>query len=268
MIRNALKTTFALNIFGTSDVGSQDLLNRSTQTEKKADIAKIENETGWERVQRMFQVDEFGELSKEVVTVMHVGAMSLFVGALYGGVIHSRVAYMNFIKNNQATAFNDHLEAKKRLQDAVTKSFGKGAWKWAWRLSLFCSTFVGVSTTISVYRGKTGILDYVAAGLVSGSLYKLNSGPRGMIVGGGLGSVLGLMAGSVTLGILSLTGMTMEEARYWQYYWRQERQNYIQKSQAEYCAKEEGGMILYHNEKIGAAGKDLQNLEKRVENSK
>ena len=47
-----------------------------------------------------------------MVTVMHVGAMSLFVGALYGGVIHSRVAYMNFIKNNQATAFNDHLEAK------------------------------------------------------------------------------------------------------------------------------------------------------------
>lgn len=45
----------------------------------------------------------------------------------------------------------------------------------------------GISTTISVYRGKTGIVEYVAAGVVSGSLYKLNMGPRGWIVGGGLG---------------------------------------------------------------------------------
>lgn len=48
---------------------------------------------------------------------MHVGAMSCFVGALYGGVVSSRGAYMDFIKNNQATAFNDHLHAKVCLSN-------------------------------------------------------------------------------------------------------------------------------------------------------
>jgi hypothetical protein len=55
---------------------------------------------------------EFGNLSKELVTITHVGAMSLFVGGVYGGIQNSKGAYMDFIQNNQATAFHDHIEAK------------------------------------------------------------------------------------------------------------------------------------------------------------
>lgn len=47
----------------------------------------------------------------------------------------------------------------------------------------------GISTGISVYRGKTGIVEYVTAGMVSGVLYKLNMGPRGWLVGGGVGKI-------------------------------------------------------------------------------
>jgi hypothetical protein len=204
---------------------------------------------------------EFGNLSKELVTITHVGAMSLFVGGVYGGIQNSKGAYMNFIQNNQATAFHDHIEAKKKLQDAVTKSFGRGAFKWAWRLSLFCTTFAGISTTISVYRGKTGIVEYVAAGVVSGSLYKLNMGPRGWIVGGGLGAVLGFTAGCVTLGLMKLTGMSMDEVYYWQQHWEQERSDYVNKGISDYLAKEEGEVIQDHNRRVGNAGKILENLD-------
>lgn len=51
--------------------------------------------------------------------------MSLFVGACYGGVLHSRGAYVDFIKNNQATVFHDHLEAKVNY----TFSCGHTNWK-------------------------------------------------------------------------------------------------------------------------------------------
>lgn len=55
---------------------------------------------------------EFGNLSMELVTIMNVSALSLFVGAIYGGVNYSRNTYVNFIKNNQATAFRDPIDAK------------------------------------------------------------------------------------------------------------------------------------------------------------
>lgn len=45
--------------------------------------------------------------------------MSAFIGALYGGVLSSRIAYMDFISNNQATTFRDHFEAKVRYEICI-----------------------------------------------------------------------------------------------------------------------------------------------------
>lgn len=47
--------------------------------------------------------------------------------------------------------------------------------------------FRGICTTMQVYRGKYGIVEYVCAGTVTGAMYKFNMGPRGWIVGGALG---------------------------------------------------------------------------------
>lgn len=38
--------------------------------------------------------------------------MGFVLGAVYGGIIQSRKAYMDFMENNQATAFKSHLDAK------------------------------------------------------------------------------------------------------------------------------------------------------------
>ena len=46
------------------------------------------------------------------------------MGAIYGGIIQSRVAYVNFMENNQATAFKSHLDAKVRIiVDIIKRNF-------------------------------------------------------------------------------------------------------------------------------------------------
>lgn len=48
-------------------------------------------------------------------------------------------------------------------------------------------------------------------------------GPKGMVAGGLVGGVFGTVAGVVSLGILKLSGRSMEEVRYWQYKWKLDR---------------------------------------------
>lgn len=55
---------------------------------------------------------EFGNLSPELNSSLQVGFLGTFIGALYGGVNKSKIAYLNFIENNQATTFRNHFDAK------------------------------------------------------------------------------------------------------------------------------------------------------------
>lgn len=48
---------------------------------------------------------------------------------------------MDFIESNQATAFENHLDAKKKLQDKVTLGFAKNAFRFGWRLALFTTSY-------------------------------------------------------------------------------------------------------------------------------
>lgn len=88
-------------------------------------------------------------------------------------------------------------------------------------------TCSGLVTTISVYRGHSSMLEYVTAGTATGAAYKMNMGLRGITVGGLLGGGLGCIAGGVSLLVMSTTGTTMEEVRYWQYKWRQDRDRVV-----------------------------------------
>jgi complex I assembly factor TIMMDC1 len=65
----------------------------------------------------------------------------LFVGVVYGGFLGSRKAYFDFMDRNQATAFANHFEAKRKLQDSVTVNFGRNAFKFGWRLALFTTSY-------------------------------------------------------------------------------------------------------------------------------
>jgi len=245
-----------------------DKVEQITKTEQVADRSITLQETGWDRVKKIFEIDEFGNISYEANSVLQTAAMSLFVGAMYGGVKESKAAYTDFMRVNEATSFKNHMEAKSKLQHAVTMAFGKGSFRFGWRLALFSSTFVGLATTIQVYRGKCGLLEYVAAGGLAGFMYKFNMGPRGWIVGGGLGATLGCICGAVTLGLLKLTGLSIEETRYWQYQWRQGRKEYYRKGMAEYLEKEDFAIIKIHNDEMGKEGRHIDNIDNTVKNTK
>ncbi|XP_055526178.1 RPII140-upstream gene protein [Wyeomyia smithii] len=210
-----------------------------------------DQQTGMERLHQMFTLDEFGRISSEVNAIYQAGFLGFLVGACYGGFIQSRVSYMNFMERNQATAFQSSFEAKRKLQDQVTVSFAKGAFKWGWRLALFTSGYVGIQTIISVYRGKSSIYEYLAAGGTAGALYKFNMGLKGMTSGGLVGLTFGGIAGLISLGILKASGTTMEEVRFWQYKWKTNRDSAILDSMRKQTQSEADPLLENHHAKFG-----------------
>lgn len=117
---------------------------------------------------------EYDNVSPELHTIYNSGALGLFVGIVYGGYLGSKKAYMDFMERNQATAFETHLAAKKKLQEAVTLNFIKSGWKLGWRMGIFAFMYMGVSTCMSVYFNRYSIFDYITAGVVTGGVYKWN----------------------------------------------------------------------------------------------
>lgn len=233
-----------------------DTVGDSNTSEKSKERNK-ENETGWDRLYLMYSRDQFGNLSPELVSVLQTTYTGVFVGFCYGGITNSRIAYMNFMQRNDATAFQSHLDAKRRLQDAVTIGFAKGAFKWGWRLAFFTCSYMLLTTTVAVYRGHSGLLEYVVAGAVTGATYKCGLGVRGAVVGGGLGGVLGCMAGLASLGILKMSGMTMEEVRYWQFQWQQDREKLFHRGEK----KDIDPLFEHHKQIVGSSTNPLEVME-------
>ncbi|XP_055851039.1 RPII140-upstream gene protein [Episyrphus balteatus] len=233
-----------------------DIISKDTKTYKAFLERRPTNETGLDRVKEMFKVDEFGTISPELNSVYQAGFCGFLFGAIYGGFINSRTAYEDFMNNNQASAFKSHLDAKRKLQNEFTVSFAKGAFKWGWRVSLFTTSYFGIITLISVYREKSSIYEYLAAGGITGSLYKVNMGLRGMTAGGIIGAGLGGIAGLASLGVLKLSGYSMEEMRYWQYKWRLERDENIREA---YINQQEdkNPVVIHHDAKLGEAGQTI-----------
>jgi len=64
------------------------------------------------KVQYFFYYSEFGNVSPELNAACQAGFMGMFVGACYGGIINSKIAYTDFMERNEATVFKSHLEAK------------------------------------------------------------------------------------------------------------------------------------------------------------
>uniref|UniRef100_A0A0A9YM68 Complex I assembly factor TIMMDC1, mitochondrial n=1 Tax=Lygus hesperus TaxID=30085 RepID=A0A0A9YM68_LYGHE len=219
-------------------------------------VGDLEVNEGWERVKRIFDRDEIGAFSPEMNTIYQTTFLTAFTGACYGGFIHSREAYLRFFERNQATQFTDHFEAKKKLQDYVTVNFAKGALKWSWRLALFGGFYTSIVTIMSSYRGESSILDFVVGGIVSGGIYRVNYGLRGVIVGSTLGMMIGLMGGSLTMTILRLTDTSLDDVRKYQLEYQQFRDKNLaeaaKKPLMEVELKEETGLTRAHDARIAS----------------
>lgn len=107
------------------------------------------------------------------------------------------------------------------------------------------------------------MIEYISAGAVTGAMYKFSMGLRGMTAGALVGGFFGTIAGGVTLVILKSTGMTMEEARYWQYKWRSSRDDSVNEALKVDIRGTEihEPMFEEHDSKHGTTNLDLKILD-------
>lgn len=89
-----------------------------------------------------FVFSEIGLISPELNAVQQAGLAGLLIGGLFGGIKESSIALGRFMDSNQATAFENHLEAKRQLQYKMSIAFSKGFFKMGWRIGLFTMSFV------------------------------------------------------------------------------------------------------------------------------
>ncbi|XP_059612476.1 RPII140-upstream gene protein [Phlebotomus argentipes] len=241
---------------------------KESKTAKDFLTRTVEDDTGMDRLRTMFSLDADEYISPELQSIKQAGLTGLFIGVLYGGFIRSRKAYLDFMERNDATSFTSHWDAKKQLQNEVTTNFAKGAWRWGWRLGLFSTTYVGFITMFSVYRGKSTIFEYSLAGLTAGALYKMNLGLRGMMAGGFAGCLLGTVGGVVSLSILKVSGMSMEEVRYWQHKWKVDRDTKISKNIPGHMSSDKDLYMEAHIERVGGDASNLDHVDEKPKEAK
>uniref|UniRef100_A0A8C5C7E0 Complex I assembly factor TIMMDC1, mitochondrial n=1 Tax=Gadus morhua TaxID=8049 RepID=A0A8C5C7E0_GADMO len=78
-------------------------------------------------------------------------------------------------------------------------------------LSVCPSVCSSVSTGLSVYRDKDALSHYGAAGAVTGGLFRLNLGLRGLLAGTLIGAFLGLPAGALVVSMQTVAGETTRD---------------------------------------------------------
>ncbi|KAF2365856.1 Mitochondrial inner membrane translocase subunit Tim17/Tim22/Tim23/peroxisomal protein PMP24 [Trinorchestia longiramus] len=167
--------------------------------------------TGIEGIKCMLSHDTHGCPSPQLTMIKETSFVSGLFGTMFGGITHAQDALHKFLRTNQATAFENPHIARRLLFDRVFLGFGKGAWMWGWRLTLFSGSFLFISSAIPAYNGYHSFLDFAGGSALAGMIYKFKHGPKPMMVGGAVGATLGAGAGCLMAGLLSVAGLTLED---------------------------------------------------------
>uniref|UniRef100_A0A1A8BC69 Complex I assembly factor TIMMDC1, mitochondrial n=3 Tax=Nothobranchius kadleci TaxID=1051664 RepID=A0A1A8BC69_NOTKA len=170
-------------------------------------------DTGWERIRDLFDRDETMQYPEELTNIMKNCFVGAVAGFLYGGLPAARFARQRYIQVSQAEVYRGRVDAIRSSHHAAIRGFLRYGWRWSWRVSLIVTLFSSVSTGLSVYRDKDVLSNYVAAGVVTVGLYRLNLGLRGLVAGSVIGAVLGVPTGALILGLQRLMGETFRERR-------------------------------------------------------
>ncbi|EFN88528.1 RPII140-upstream gene protein [Harpegnathos saltator] len=220
---------------------------------------------GWDRVKKIFCLNEEGLFTKELQSITNVTLTGGLIGLVIGGISATKNTINNFISSNEATRFINHFEAKKHLQREVFLTFVKKGAVLGKKLATFSFIFSALATCTTAYRAKIGVENYVFAGAVTGSLNRLNLGPRALLVGAGLGSTLGAVYGTVTVLLLYLTGTTIDEIMQVQQDWVISRNMDIEEKIRKYASEEEESEIkklFVTNQEIRAWEEEYQKAKK------
>uniref|UniRef100_A0A8C5T4V9 Complex I assembly factor TIMMDC1, mitochondrial n=1 Tax=Malurus cyaneus samueli TaxID=2593467 RepID=A0A8C5T4V9_9PASS len=116
------------------------------------------------------------------------------------------------------------LAARQSAHRAGLRSFIRYGWRWSWRVTAFATIFNVVSTGLSVYRDKTTISNFAAAGAFTGALFRMHLGLQGLAGGIMFGTAFGIPAGGLLMAMYGLAGETLQDKRS-----RERRELYEQK---------------------------------------
>ncbi|KAJ8003726.1 hypothetical protein DPEC_G00151350 [Dallia pectoralis] len=188
-------------------------------------------DTGWDRIRDLFDTDEMQSSPEELSSLVKSTLTAALAGMIYGGLPAARHARERFIQIHQAEIYQSRVEAVRAAHNAAIRGFIRYGWRWSWRVAAFVALFNTVSTGLSVYRDKYTISHYSAAGALTGGLFRLNLGLRGLVAGTVIGATMGVPAGALVIAMQGLAGETLRERR------RRERQELYELKLAEWNAR-------------------------------
>ncbi|XP_014439346.1 complex I assembly factor TIMMDC1, mitochondrial isoform X3 [Tupaia chinensis] len=148
-------------------------------------------ESGWDRLRELFVKDEQQRTSKELQNIYRAAVSAGIIGWAYGGIPAFIHAKQRYIEQSQAEMYHNRFDAVQSAHRAATRGFIRYGWRWSWRTTVFVTIFNTVNTGLNVYRNKNALSHFVIAGAVTGSLFRINLGLRGLVAGGVIGALLG-----------------------------------------------------------------------------
>ncbi|XP_071573996.1 complex I assembly factor TIMMDC1, mitochondrial [Temnothorax nylanderi] len=230
-----------------------------------AKMKPLDDELGWDRVKEIFTLDQNGMPTKELQSITNITLSGIVIGTAIGGMGVTKDTVNNFIANNEATRFISHFDAKRDLQQSVLVNFLRKGGRLGAKLGTFCFLFSSITTCTTAYRGKLAVENYMLGGSVTGLIFKMNMGLRAMLVGTGLGAVLGGFCGGVSVLILKLSGITIDEVLEAQKRWIDSRNNKMRENIKECMSTElpEIKKLYEENRKLQSAqSEDVENENK------
>ncbi|XP_040888400.1 complex I assembly factor TIMMDC1, mitochondrial-like isoform X2 [Toxotes jaculatrix] len=188
-------------------------------------------DTGWDRIKDLFDRDVTQRYPEELTNIIKSGMAAALAGLIYGGLPAARHARQRYIQLNQAEIYTSRVDAVRSAHNAAIRGFVRYGWRWSWRVAAFVTLFNSVSTGLSVYRDQYTLSHYVAAGAVTGGLFRLNLGLRGLVAGTVIGAAMGLPTGALIISMQSVAGEGVRERR------RRERRELYELRLAEWTAR-------------------------------
>ncbi|XP_006167697.1 complex I assembly factor TIMMDC1, mitochondrial isoform X1 [Tupaia chinensis] len=170
-------------------------------------------ESGWDRLRELFVKDEQQRTSKELQNIYRAAVSAGIIGWAYGGIPAFIHAKQRYIEQSQAEMYHNRFDAVQSAHRAATRGFIRYGWRWSWRTTVFVTIFNTVNTGLNVYRNKNALSHFVIAGAVTGSLFRINLGLRGLVAGGVIGALLGTPIGSLLIAIQKYCGESVQERK-------------------------------------------------------
>ncbi|XP_076974364.1 complex I assembly factor TIMMDC1, mitochondrial isoform X2 [Tamandua tetradactyla] len=169
-------------------------------------------ESGWDRLRELFVKDEQRGSSEELQNIYRAALSAGIIGWAYGGIPAFIHAKQRYIEQSQAEIYHNRFDAVSAHR-AATRGFIRYGWRWSWRTAVFVTIFNTTNTGLNVYRNKDALSHFVIAGAVTGSLFRINLGLRGLVAGGIIGALLGTPVGGLMMAIQKYRGETIQERK-------------------------------------------------------